>query len=169
MVISARRLAEGEYVVAFTRRHWKALVLPVLALLGTCAVTGFLLAGVSSARGHEALRWLVLAVAALAAFWFTVRPFLRWRTASYTLTNRRLISRSGIFTRSGHDIPLHRVNDVRSERGLLDRMLGCGTLVISDASEGGRSVLRDVPRVEALQMVITDLIYDRPDRFSDQR
>jgi uncharacterized membrane protein YdbT with pleckstrin-like domain len=160
MAISTRRLGEDEYVVAYTRTHWKALVLPVIALLSTCALAGFLLAGVSSRRGYEALKWLVVAGAALAILWFAVRPFLRWLTASYTLTNRRLISRSGIFTRSGRDIPLQRVTDVRYERGLLDRMLGCGTLVISDASEGGRSVLPDVPRVAALHSAITDLLLD---------
>ncbi len=162
MGISTRRLGEGEYVVAFTRTHWKALVLPVLGLLCTCALTGFLLAGVSSGGGYVELRWLVLAVAALAVLWFTVRPFLRWRTASYTLTNRRLISRSGIFTRTGHEIPLHRVADVRYERGLVDRLLGCGTLVIFEGSEGGRLVLPDVPRVGALQLAMTDLLFSDP-------
>ncbi len=159
MATSARRLGEGEYVVANTRTHWKALVLPVIALLSTCALAGFLLAAVSSGRGHQALKWLVVGGAALAIVWLSVRPFLRWLTASYTLTNRRLISRSGVFTRSGRDIPLQRVTDVRYERGLLDRLLCCGTLVISDASEGGRSVLPDVPRVAALQLAITDLLF----------
>lgn len=168
MGISTRRLGEGEYVVAFTRTHWKALVLPVLALLATCALTGFLLAGVSSG-GYAELRWLVLAAAALVIFWFTVRPFLRWRTASYTLTNRRLISRAGIFTRTGREIPLHRVADVRYERGLADRVLGCGTLVIFEASESGRLVLPDVPRVEALQLAMTDLLFSNSGRFAEQR
>ena len=81
---------------------------------------------------------------------FTVRPFLVWLTASYTVTNRRLINRSGVFMRKGRDIPLHRINDVRYERGVLDRILGCGTLMISDASEQGSSVLPDVPHVEKL-------------------
>ncbi len=99
--------------------------------------------------------------------WFTVRPFLRWLTASYTVTNRRLINRSGILTRTGRDIPLHRINDVKYERDLLDRLLGCGTLVISDASEEGRSVLPDVPRVERLQLVITDLLFGNDDGADD--
>ena len=39
-------------------------------------------------------------------------------------------------------------------------MLGCGTLVISDASEVGRVELPDVPRVEQLQLKISDLLYN---------
>jgi hypothetical protein len=40
-------------------------------------------------------------------------------------------------------------------------MLGCGTLVVSDASEEGKSILHDVPHVDKLQLLITDLIFDR--------
>lgn len=170
MVISSRRLGEGEYVVAFTRTHWKALLWPVVFLLGTCALAGFLLAVVSTdaSAWRDTLAWVVVAGAALLIVWFSARPFVRWLTASYTLTNRRLITRSGFVARVGRDIPLSRVTDVRYERGLLDRILGCGTLVISDASEGGRSVLPDVPRVHALQLTITNLLIG-PGDHGDRR
>ena len=72
-----------------------------------------------------------------------------------------------MFVRKGRDIPLHRINDVSYERGVLDRMLGCGTLVISDASEQGRSVLPDVPHVERLQLLITDLLFGKHDGSDD--
>ncbi len=167
MTISAKLLSPGEHVIVSTRTHWKALVLPVLALLLTCAVAGFLLAVLPSGSWHTALLVLVLVVAVAAVVWFTLRPFLVWLTASYTVTNRRLINRSGVFVRKGRDIPLHRINDVSYERGVLDRMLGCGTLVISDASEEGRSVLPDVPDVENLQLRITDLLFGADDGADD--
>ncbi len=167
MTISAKLLSPGEHVIISTRTHWKALVLPVLALLVTCAVAGFLLAVLPSGSWHTILVLLILVVAAAVVVWFTVRPFLVWLTASYTVTNRRLINRSGVFVRKGRDIPLHRINDVSYERGVLDRLLGCGTLVISDASEEGRSVLPDVPDVEALQVRITDLLFGSDDGADD--
>ena len=55
------------------------------------------------------------------------------------------------------------------EHGLLDRLLGCGTLVISDASERGQVRLPDIPQVEQVHLQISDLLYtshrglDRPD------
>jgi uncharacterized membrane protein YdbT with pleckstrin-like domain len=167
MAISPKLLGEGEHVIASTRTHWKALVLPVLALLVTCAAAGFLIAVLPSGGAHGALVWVVLALALLVILYATVRPFLVWLTASYTVTNRRLINRSGVFTRKGRDIPLQRINDVKYERGVLDRVLGCGTLVISDASEEGRSVLPDVPNVEKLQLVITDLLFGDHDGTGD--
>ncbi len=167
MGISPKLLGEGEHVIVTTRTHWKALVLPAIALIVTCGLAGFLLAVLPDGSGHDVLMWLVLVVAAIAIVWLTLRPFLVWLTAAYTVTNRRLINRSGVFTRTGRDIPLHRINDVKYERGVLDRMLGCGTLVISDASEEGRSVLPDVPKVEALQLVITDLLFGTHDGHDD--
>jgi uncharacterized membrane protein YdbT with pleckstrin-like domain len=158
MAISPKLLGDGEHVIASTRTHWKALVLPVLALLVTCAVAGFLIAIVPSTSSNLGV-WVVVVLALLVIVYATVRPFLVWLTASYTVTNRRLINRSGVFTRRGRDIPLQRINDVKYERGVLDRVLGCGTLIISDASEEGRSVLPDVPHVEKLQLVITDLLF----------
>ena len=84
--------------------------------------------------------------------WLVVRPFLRWLTTTYTVTDRRLITRTGMLSRRGHDIPLPRISDVAYEHGLVDRMLGCGTLVISDASERGRVRLPDIPHVEQVHL-----------------
>ena len=83
---------------------------------------------------------------AVGIVWFVLRPFLIWLTATYTITTRRLITRHGVITRSGHDIPLTRISDVAYEKDLIDRLLGCGTLVISDASTHGQVALPDIPR-----------------------
>lgn len=94
-------------------------------------------------------------------------PFLRWVTSRYTVTNRRLITRSGILTRTGRDIPLYRINDVSYEKSLTDRLLGCGTLVISDATDKAGVTLHDVPRVEQVQVVLHDLLFSADDGSDD--
>ena len=163
MAISPKLLSDGESVVIATRTHWKALVFPVLVLIVTCGVAGFLLAVLPSGSAHDPLMWLVLAVAAVVVVWWVLRPFLVWLTSEYTVTNRRIIHRSGIVTRRGRDIPLYRINDVSYERDLLDRLLGCGTLVIAVANEEGSTTLYDVPHVEQIQLKINDLIFGHDD------
>lgn len=167
MGISPKLLGEGEHVIAATRTHWKALVLPVIMLILICGVAGFLVGVIPDGSAHNALVWVVVGLAAVGILIFSLRPFALWISTSYTVTNRRLINRSGLLTRRGRDIPLYRINDVKYEKGLLDRLLGCGTLVISDASEEGMSVLHDVPKVEALQLVITDLLFSTDDGSDD--
>lgn len=162
VAISNRLLNEGESVVFSTRTHAKALLLPLLILvvaLGLAAWLTNVTDGIFVNGG-----WVV---AGLLILVFAVWPFLNWLASTYTVTTRRLITRHGVFTRTGHDIPLNRISDVSYERDVIDRMLGCGTLVVSDASEVGRVELPDVPRVEQLQLKISELLYNLHNSRSD--
>lgn len=94
---------------------------------------------------------------------FGAKPFLNWFFSTYTLTNRRLITRHGILTRTGRDIPLMRINDVSYEHGLIDRILGCGTLQIESAGERGQVILPDVPHVEHMHLQMSDLLFGGPE------
>jgi uncharacterized membrane protein YdbT with pleckstrin-like domain len=91
---------------------------------------------------------------------FVVRPFLRWRTTRYVVTDRRLITRRGVVARSGRDVPLSRITDVSFSHGLLERLLGCGTLLVESAGERGPLVLADVPGVERVQGLLLELADD---------
>src|SRR5690606_36346975 len=108
---------------------------------------------------QQYLQLAIIVVAAVVCLMWTILPFLRCWTSTYTVTNRRIITRQGIITRTGRDIPLTRVNDVSHERQLTDRILGCGTLIIWSAGEQGKVVLTDVPRVQAVRQQIADLLY----------
>lgn len=163
MAISAKLLGEDEYVVASTRTHWKALIVPVLVLMVIAAGGGFLAAVVPDGSLQGPLRIAIAVVGVVAFALWVLKPFLDWFFATYTVTNRRLITRQGILNRSGRDIPLMRVNDVSYEHGLIDRLLRCGTLVIQSASDGGQVILRDVPHVERLHLQMTDLLFGGPE------
>lgn len=155
MAISQRLLNPGEEVVVSTRTHVKALLLPLLVLVVCLAVAVY----VQTAVGSSVLHWIVWALALVAIVWWFVRPLLAWLTATYTFTNRRLITRRGVLTRTGHDIPLSRISDVEYEFGLVDRLLGCGTLMISDASTDGEVTLNDIPHVEEVQRTLNELLH----------
>ena len=157
MVISSKLLDDGERVLVGTRTHLKALLLPALLLVVVAGLAGFLS---TLPDGERAGTWrLVIWVAALlVVLRVSVLPFLRWLSTTYVFTDRRLITRTGLLTRTGHDIQLNRISDVTYEKGLLDRVLGCGTLVISDASEMGIR-LHDIPRVEETQLAVSRQLY----------
>jgi len=156
-VISRKLLDQDEFVVVSTRTHLKALLVPAVALILLAAAAGFL-STLPAGNVRFFLQWVIWGVALLAILWLVVRPFLTWLATTYTLTNRRLITRSGLLTRRGHDIVLTRINDVSYERSLMDRMLGCGTLYIQTAAEGA-IVLDDVPDVERVHVSLTELIF----------
>jgi uncharacterized membrane protein YdbT with pleckstrin-like domain len=154
-----KHLNPGETVVFSTRTHVKALLFPALVLIVVVAVGAYLAAMPGDDNKHQGqIRIAVAVVAGVLILWQCVWPFLVWLSATYTVTNRRLTTHQGVLTRTGHDIQLTRISDVSYEKGLLDRILGCGTLVISDASELGVR-LPDVPKVAERQRVISDLLF----------
>lgn len=160
MAFSKKLLSDGEYVVLSVRAHGKALIWPIVVFaLVLSAVVTVLMHKPGSAL--VALGAAVVAVPMLVAW--SLAPFLRWMSSTYTLTNRRLVTRHGVLTRAGRDIALSRINDVSYEMGLLDRLLGCGTLVVSDATENPGMVLPDIPHVEQVQLQISDLLFARHD------
>lgn len=160
MAISRRLLNDDESVVVSTRTHAKALIRPFLVLIVLAAAAGLVVTFLPDVgRAGPVLDAVVWGLTGVLALLWVVRPFLVWLTTTYTLTDQRLITRRGVVSRHGHDIPLSRVSDVAYERGLLDRMLGCGTLVVSVASEQ-RVRLHDIPQVEQVHLRMQDLLHD---------
>lgn len=156
MAIDKDLLNEGETIVVSTRTHPKALLLPIFALVVLLAI-GVVVQRAIDEEIVTLVTWIVIAVGIV---WFVLRPFLVWLTATYAITTRRLITRHGVITRRGHDIPLTRISDVAYEKDLIDRLLGCGTLVISDASTHGQVALPDIPRIEKVQRDLSDLLHN---------
>ena len=150
MAFPTKLLNEGEHVVVSTRTHAKALILPGLVVVVALAAALFLTGVVDNSAARLVVWVLFLAV----VVWFVVGPFLRWLTTTYTFTNRRFIKRSGFIAKEGRTIPLNRISGVDFEIGVIDRVFGCGTLVVSDASTEGRVELHDIPDVEKVQLQV---------------
>lgn len=161
------RLTEGEQVVLRLRTHIKALVGALLwAVLLVAALVGLWWV-LRDTGAYVVGMWIAGGVALVLACWLVALPVVRWGTERYTITTRRIIHRHGILTRHGRDIPLHRVNDIATERDVIDRILGCGTLVVSDATEKAGMVLRDVPDVEQVHVQLQELLYTYDDGSDD--
>lgn len=158
MGLSAKLLGTDEVVLMHMRTHGKAMLWPAAGLVACGALLG---AGAALVPYdfRPVGQFAVAVVVGVLATWWSVIPFLRWRTTTYTLTNHRLITRSGILNKTGTNLPLARVNDVTYERSLADRMLGCGTLRVQTAADAGPVVLDDVPDVEDVHLTMSEIIH----------
>jgi uncharacterized membrane protein YdbT with pleckstrin-like domain len=153
-------LSEGEHVVLRLHPHWKTVLRPVLILALIIAAVLAALILLPSSADKPLVRLGIAVVAVLAASAWCAVPLLRWRTTSYELTNRRLRLRSGILTRRGRDFPLARISDVSFSHGILDRILGCGRLVVESAGEHGELVLNAIPHVQDVQARLFQFVED---------
>jgi uncharacterized membrane protein YdbT with pleckstrin-like domain len=164
---SARLLGEGEEVVLDLRPHGKVLVLPVLVLLVVCGLGAYAFAAAPDGSAQQPLRVALLVVGVVVVGRWSLWPFLRWLTTHFVVTDRRVLVRSGVLARAGRDIALTRVNDVTFAHSLVERVLGCGTLVVESGGERGQVVLRSVPRVEQVQRTLYDLV-EQAERDDDR-
>lgn len=146
-------LRGDERVVVHKHPHWKVLVLPVLAFL---IIVGFgsYAAGWLAGQSWRFYGWIGLAVlGGIGVLSLTVTPLLRWRTTHFVLTTRRVLVREGILSRSGIDIPINRINSVQFRHSFIDRILGCGTLIVESASDEPLE-FDDIPQVERVHSLL---------------
>lgn len=158
-MVKESMLAAGEKVIFTAHSHWKNLVVPVVvtALAVAALLLGLLLA-FPDPETQAWQRWILAAVAAVVVVGFGVWPLLGWLASTDTLTTRRLISRRGVLAREGREIPVDRVQSVSYRRTLLDRMLGCGTLIVQTAGETSDVELHDVARIERRILQVQELL-----------
>ena len=159
MTLPRKLMIDGESVVTDTRTHIKVLLIPFLILLVVAGAASYL-ATVAWGNAGNVLSWVIIAVGVVLILWGSVLPFIKWLTWTYTITNKRLVEQRGVLTRTGRVIPLSRINDVAFEKNLNDRILGCGTLIIHDASDQAGLELKDIPHIEALHRTLTNLVFE---------
>jgi uncharacterized membrane protein YdbT with pleckstrin-like domain len=156
-------LAANEQVVLHRHPHWKRLVGPILVLLIATVVAAFVAALVNNTNwdptAKKVLFGVIAAIWLILVGWLTVWKFLNWVTTHFVITDRRVMFRHGLLTRSGIDIPLARINSVEFRHGLLDRMLRTGTLIIESASQDPLE-FHDIPLVERVHSLLYHEVFD---------
>lgn len=153
-------LVSGERVLTHERPHPKMLVLPALVFLVTVGLGSYLAALITHESWHGVGQLVLFLVALLVILWFTVAPLLRWRCTHFVVTNRRVLVREGVLTRTGFEIPLSRITSVQFRQGVVERMFGCGTLSVESASDEPLD-FEDIPRVAQ----VYGLLYEASDQL----
>lgn len=171
MAYPRENLAPGERVVLHRHPHWKCLLGPFLLFVLFTAVAGVLTGMVTGATLNATttlVLLIIIGVAWLLVFiWYFVRPLVTWKSTHFVLTDRRVIFRNGIVTRSGIDIPIRRINTVEFRHGPIDRILRTGTLIIESASDDPLS-FDDIPQVERVHALLYHEVLDAQDGHDDE-
>ena len=157
MALSKKLLSQDEVVVRHMHTHIKTLLPAILVevlLVGAAAVGSFY---VPEDSRYWALPTIWIAVLLLSIPLILV-PWIKWITTTYTVTTKRVITRKGIIKRTGHDLPLTRISDIQIEKDFDDRIFGCGSLALQTSADDPL-LLRDVPKVETVQVEISNLLF----------
>lgn len=156
-------LAGDEQVVLHRHPHWKRLFWPVTVLILGSAAASFGCAVVNTTTWDPTAKrvvfWVIGAIWLLLIGWLTLWPFLSWLTTHFVITDRRVMFRHGVLSRSGIDIPLARINSVEFRHRLIDRILRTGTLIVESASQDPLEFY-DIPRVEQVHALLYHEVFD---------
>lgn len=140
------------------RPHARVLTRPALALVLGAGLGGFAVGRVPEGPLQVPGRVALAAVVALLLWRWAALPFLRWRSTRVLVTDSRVLTRRGLVTRTGRDLPLSRIADLSFSRGPLDRLFGSGTVVLTPAGDSPPLVLRRLPRVADVQRELYELL-----------
>lgn len=159
-------LAPDEDVVVDAHPHWKALIGAVattLLAIALALVAWWWMDSVQWSDGVETGVGIAVAVGVVVLVaWLAIAPYIRWATTHFVVTDRRVIYRTGVFTKSGIDIPLARINSVQFRHGLIDRLFKTGTLIIESASDDPLE-FDDIPNVESVHAQLYHEVNDALD------
>lgn len=154
-------LSDGESVIIHKHSHWKMLLVPYIVLLVTLGVAIWLAILVKDESWSTAGLIAIGAVALIVLVWLFFIPFIRWRTTHFVVTTDRVMAKEGVIKTTGITIPMNSINSVRFEHGLIDRIFGCGTLIIESASQEPLE-FDDIPSVERVHTLLYREINDNP-------
>ena len=142
-------LNDSEEIVLDLRPHWAKLFFPVVFVV--LAITAAAASRVVDAP--EPVTFGLLAVLAVAVVFLLAR-YVRWTTTNFVVTNERLIHREGVVAKKGIEIPLDRVQTIRFNQSIFERMLGAGDLLIESAGETGQNTFTDIRKPNMVQQIV---------------
>ena len=142
-----------ELRVARFRGHARRLTWSAIVLVAVAGATGYLYGNLPAPFES----WMLLTAAAVVVLFLVLLPFLSWWSHVYTITTRRVLERWGIFGVHRRELSHVRGYTVQERRGLLQRMWGAGTLVLSNGVDQPLR-LADVPSVALVHEALVDQV-----------
>ena len=162
MSYPTKLLTDNEDVKLDVHPHWSALWPVVWPSLVLGALT-ILLA--DTGRLHGPVSIAVLVVWALALLWSGLK-LANYYATDFVVTSMRIIFRHGLIQRSEQGIPLDQVTNTSVMRGILERVLGNGTLVVESAGKDSKEYFNDIAHTDQVQRLILSLMEGRVARTS---
>lgn len=118
---------QGEVVIDEVRKHWAALVVPVLELIGGIIIL-FLSLAVPAI-------WMVPAILGLLVILHATWHILDRRRDRFVITNMRVFRIHGILSEQVATMPLARILDISVYKPFIGRVLGYGHFVFESAAQ----------------------------------
>ena len=151
MAFPDRLLNEDEDILIDTHPHWWIFAGVVTRLALAIVIAIVVVAKVDTTSHWD--NYVGIALIGVAVLNLLV-VYIKWRTTDFVLTNDRLVTRRGIFSRDSREIPLDRIMDLSCHQSLFERVIGAGDLMIESGGERGQEVFANFGNPFELQNAV---------------
>lgn len=168
MPFSSENLHREEKIVLDLHPHWIMLAKGVVLLVFAIVLGGWIKFGwkPSGTLGNFTSGFAALFI--IASLLYFLQRWITWISTNFVVTTDRCIYREGIISKRGIEIPLERINTVFFNQGIIDRMVGAGTLTIESAGEHGVQTFEDVRNPISVQQELYQQMEDNENRKFDR-
>lgn len=142
-----------ELRIARFRAHARRLTWSALVLIAVAGAVGYFYGNLPAPLQD----WMLLAAAGVVVLLLVVLPYLVWWSHTYTITTRRVLERSGVLSAHRRELTHVRGYAIREHRGLVQRIWGAGTLVLSNGVDPPMR-LANVPSVGLVHEALVDQV-----------
>ena len=120
MSYTSDNLTQGE-VILFNSSFSKAYLWFDLI---SCSAVSILLASITNSS-------TVYVVMMIIFFMMSIPKLIRYFTEEYSITSRKILSKSGWISRNTDELPLKVIEGIDVKQTVIDRILGAGTLIVT--------------------------------------
>ncbi|HZA99216.1 MAG TPA: PH domain-containing protein [Gemmatimonadales bacterium] len=117
-------LLDGERIVYRAHLHWTIFGTAIVVVLLGIAL-GIVL------YVYEPAYWYLGAILAGIGLLLAIGPLIRYTGSEFAVTNKRVLSKTGFIQRESDETLLSKVEAISVDQGILGRMLGFGTVIIT--------------------------------------
>jgi uncharacterized membrane protein YdbT with pleckstrin-like domain len=117
-------LLDGEEIVYRARLHWTIFLKSIVVVLLGAALAIVL-------RLYQPEYWWAGAALAGIGLLIAIPPIIKYSSAEFAVTNKRILSKVGFIERESDETLLSKVEAISVDQGILGRLLGFGRLMIT--------------------------------------
>ncbi|MGA2226771.1 MAG: PH domain-containing protein, partial [Syntrophobacteraceae bacterium] len=123
-----RNLMDGEHIVYRGRLNMVMFIWPIVWF-----IVILVLFGLGANMKESNVRTFVVALGglfALIAIITFIRPFIKYVTSEFGITNRRVIVKTGLFRRRSLEVLLNKIEGIQVNQSILGRLTGFGSITV---------------------------------------
>jgi uncharacterized membrane protein YdbT with pleckstrin-like domain len=118
-----KNLMTGESIMYRAKLHWIVFLWPII---------WFVLAGLSLTKyGNTEGGKILAGIFILLAIIMGIGSQIKYSTSEFGITNKRVIVKVGFIRRNSIEVLLSKVEGIQVNQGILGRILGYGSIVVS--------------------------------------